>query len=117
MATCELTLALSSRALELEGYEVRIAYDGPAALTAAAAFNPTVVLLDLGLPAMDGYEVARRLRTLPGFTTARIVAVSGYGQESDRKRTAEWGFDRHLVKPVDLAEILALLEEWRGLAE
>jgi signal transduction histidine kinase/DNA-binding response OmpR family regulator len=98
-------------ALQLEGHEVRVAYDGPAALGIAEDFRPTVVLLDIGLPLMDGYEIARRLRSMPGGTGMRLVAMSGYGLDSHRQRTAEAGFDFHLVKPVDFAELNSLLGE------
>jgi len=101
-------------ALELKQYEVRIAYDGPTALSLAAEFAPTVVLLDIGLPVMDGYEVARRLRSMPSGPSMRLVAVSGYGLESDRQRTAESGFDLHLVKPVDFEALDSVLKEWSG---
>jgi PAS domain S-box-containing protein len=92
------------------GHEVRVAYSGTAALEAALSFQPEVVLLDLGLPDIDGCEVAVRLRQNPDHRKARIIAVSGYGQEADFQRSQEAGFDTHLVKPVDpqkLAEVLA----------
>jgi CheY-like chemotaxis protein/nitrogen-specific signal transduction histidine kinase len=95
--------------LEIWGYEVRTAYDGPAALGMAAAYQPDTVLLDIGLPAMDGYTVARRLRDVPGCETAMLVAVSGYGQDDDLRRSREAGFDHHLTKPVDPLKLEALL--------
>jgi signal transduction histidine kinase/DNA-binding response OmpR family regulator len=98
--------------LRLKGWDVRLACDGPATLKAALAFRPDAVLLDLGLPVMDGYEVARRLRAQPFGERLVIVAASGYGQEHDRRRSAEAGFDDHLVKPLDpshLTETLASL--------
>ncbi|HSY39744.1 MAG TPA: ATP-binding protein, partial [Polyangia bacterium] len=85
------------------GYEIETAYDGPAALRIASVFRPEVCLVDIGLPAMDGYELAKRLREsqhLPGG--ARLIAVTGYGQETDRVRSLEAGFDHHLVKPVNI---------------
>jgi CheY-like chemotaxis protein len=91
--------------------EVRVAYDGPTALEAAGAFRPDVVLLDIGMPGMDGYEVARRFRALPDVGGATLVALTGWGQDADRRRTAEAGFDRHLVKPVDPRAIRALLDD------
>ncbi len=97
--------------LRLLGHDVHTAHDGPAALRAAAAFAPEMVLLDIGLPGMDGYEVARRLRTLPQVRGALLVAQTGWGQEEDRRKSREAGFDHHLVKPVDpavLREVLAL---------
>jgi CheY-like chemotaxis protein len=99
---------LLATALRLSGHDVRVAHDGPSALALAGDFPPEVAFLDLGLPVMDGFELGRRLRPLLAGRPLRIVAVSGYGQPVDRARSAEAGFDRHLVKPVDLAELLAL---------
>ncbi len=80
--------------------------------------RPEVVLLDIGLPGMDGYEVASRLRATPGLAGLRLVAVTGYGQESDRRRARLAGFDHHLVKPVDLDRLRALLAgEWADFLE
>ena len=86
-------------------YQVWAAPDGPSALLMAAANPPDVVLLDIGLPRMDGYEVARLLRKQPGLEGAVLIAVTGYGQEEDRRRTREAGLNAHLVKPVDLADL------------
>ncbi len=86
--------------LELWGHEARSAQDGPEALSLAAEFQPEIVLLDIGLPGMDGYEVARRMRVLPAGRNSLIVAVTGYGRNSDRLQSQEAGFDHHLVKPV-----------------
>ena len=96
-------------ALRHEGHDVREAYDGLTALVAAAQFKPQLVLLDLGLPGMDGFEIARRLRADPQFGALKIVALTGFGQEQDRRRTAEVGIDRHLVKPVSLDAILEVI--------
>jgi PAS domain S-box-containing protein len=96
--------------LQLAGHEVRTAHDGPTALLIAQAFHPEVVLLDIGMPGMDGYEVARRLRQQPQGQAAHLVALTGWGQETDRRRSTEAGFDYHLVKPVQpnaLEEVLA----------
>jgi PAS domain S-box-containing protein len=98
-------------ALETFGYEVQVAHDGPTALALAAEFRPDIVLLDIGLPVMDGYEVARRLRAEPFGAHVRIIAVTGYGQESDRRRSREAGFVDHMVKPVDLAALRRILSE------
>jgi two-component system CheB/CheR fusion protein len=95
--------------LRLGGHETRTAHDGPSALEAAGEFLPEVVLLDLGLPGMDGYEVAKRLRQRPETERALLVAVTGYGQEEYRKRAREGGFDHHLVKPVHLSQLEELL--------
>jgi len=87
------------------GHSVRVAADGPTALEIAADFKPDVALLDIGLPVMDGYEVARRLREQPGCAKMRLIALTGYGQESDHDRSRRAGFEDHLVKPVDLDAI------------
>ncbi|MBA3231593.1 MAG: response regulator [Acidobacteria bacterium] len=96
-------------ALEQVGYVIELAYDGPSALARAQSFQPAVILLDIGLPVMDGYEVAERLRSSPGTHRPVLVALTGYGQDSDRQRSREAGFDHHLVKPVDLEELERLL--------
>jgi CheY-like chemotaxis protein len=94
--------------LKLSGHDVTIAHDGPGALAAAAGKSPELVLLDIGLPGMDGYAVAARLRAA-GLNGASIVAVTGYGQEEDLRRSNEAGFDHHLVKPVDAAMIRKII--------
>jgi signal transduction histidine kinase len=94
------------KALERLGYAVAIAHDGPAALRAAAVFEPEIALLDIGLPVMDGYELARRLAAL---RQVHLVAISGYGQEADRRRSAEAGFQVHLTKPVDLGHLESVM--------
>ena len=88
--------------LELLGHRVTLAYDGPGALAAAAAAPPELVLLDIGLPGMDGYAVAARLRAA-GHACATLIALTGYGQDEHLRRSSEAGFDRHLVKPLDFA--------------
>ena len=96
--------------LDLLGYQVRVCHDGPAALDAARDFDPDVCLLDIGLPkGMDGYEVARRLRA-GGHATTFLAALTGYGQEEDRRRSADAGFQAHLVKPVDPKTLTELLD-------
>src|SRR5262249_4644033 len=87
--------------LRLYGHDVRLAHDGEAALEEARAFRPDVMFLDLSLPKMDGYEVARRLRLEPAMSGVTLVAMTGYGQEEERRRTQEAGFNLHLVKPVN----------------
>jgi two-component system CheB/CheR fusion protein len=94
----------------LYGQDVRVAHDGPAALESAAEFRPEIVLLDIGMPGMDGYEVARRLRDEPEHAALKIVALTGWGQEADRLRSKAVGFDHHLVKPVDPDDVCRLLE-------
>ena len=95
--------------LAARGHDIRVAHDGVEALRASAEFQPHAAFLDLGLPVMDGYELASRLRELPGLQDIRLIAVTGYGQESDRRRTRAAGFQHHLVKPVDVTAIEALL--------
>jgi PAS domain S-box-containing protein len=95
--------------LRLGGHEVQMAHDGHQALALAAATRPSIVLLDIGLPGMNGYEVARRLKQLPGMSAVRLVAITGYGQEKDRIASADAGFELHLTKPVDPDELIGLL--------
>jgi signal transduction histidine kinase len=97
-----------SEALESEGHEVRVAFDGASAVALGQEYRPSVVFLDIGLPVMDGYEVARKLRALDNGYRPLLVAISGYGQPSDRQRAIEAGFDQHLVKPVSVEITLAL---------
>jgi signal transduction histidine kinase len=87
--------------LAYSGHDVRVAHGGVEALSAAREFAPNVMILDLGMPEMDGYAVARAVRSDPRFATTRLIALSGYGQAEDRRRTADVGFDEHLVKPVE----------------
>ena len=89
-----------SMLLEMWGHEVAFAYDGPSALETAEQWQPEAVFLDIGLPGMDGYEVAERLRELPHAKDAVLIAITGYGQEDDRQRSRRAGIDHHLVKPV-----------------
>ncbi len=91
------------------GHDTRTAYDGEAAVTAAAEFQPSVVLLDIGLPKLNGYEVCRRIRQQPGGDKVVIIAQTGWGQDEDRQRAEEAGFDYHLVKPVDMPDLLKIL--------
>jgi len=98
--------------LETSGHEVEVAYSAQKALEMAVEHQPDIVLLDIGLPDMDGYEVAKHLRQTPELKEMRLIAITGYGQESDRQRSREAGFDEHLVKPVEwqkLEELLASL--------
>ncbi len=98
-----------SMLLEHEGNETRIAHSGPEALALVAEMRPQIVLLDLGLPGLDGYEVARRLRADGSLVQPLIVAISGWGAEEDRRKAREAGFDQHLTKPVDHARLTELL--------
>ena len=95
--------------LQMFGHEVQAAYSGQTALETAVEYQPDFVLLDIGLPDMNGYEVARRLRQQPQTKDVRLIAMTGYGQDSDRQRSEEAGFDHHLVKPVDSQKLQDLL--------
>ncbi len=99
--------------LRLRGHEVAIAFSGPMALEAVAAFHPDIVLLDIGLPGLDGYQVARAIRRQEGGAKVILVALTGYGQEEDRRLALEAGFDHHLTKPVDPTVIYALVAAGR----
>jgi two-component system CheB/CheR fusion protein len=95
--------------LKLFGHEVASAHDGPSAVETAAAFAPDLALVDIGLPQMNGYEVARRIRENPALQHVMLVAQTGWGQDEERRRSKEAGFDRHLVKPVDINTVQELL--------
>ena len=95
--------------LELLGYEVRTAHDGEQALEEADRFRPDLVLMDIGMPRMDGYEAARRLRQAAWAADVRLVALTGWGQDEDRRRSEEAGFDDHLIKPVDPTALQTIL--------
>jgi CheY-like chemotaxis protein len=98
--------------LQLEGHEVKTVGDGTEALASAPIYAPDIVLLDIGLPGMDGYEVAVRLRGLPQTASACLIALTGYGQPADRARAREAGFDHHLTKPADPDDLLRLIDGW-----
>lgn len=93
--------------LSQKGYDTRVAHDALRALEIAAVFAPRIAFIDIGLPVMDGYELAERLRAMPALNDIRLIALTGYGQESDRRRAREAGFDQHLVKPVDIRAVEA----------
>jgi two-component system CheB/CheR fusion protein len=97
--------------LRLWGYEVAVAADGPTALEIAGSFRPDVLLLNIGLPGLDGYELARRLRQQGALAAARFIALTGYRQEGDRRRATDAGFDHHLTKPADPKVLRELLRE------
>jgi two-component system OmpR family response regulator len=99
-----------SMLLEMWGHEVAFAFDGPSALETAEQWQPEAVFLDIGLPGMDGYEVAERLRELPQARDAVLIAITGYGQEDDRLRSRRAGIDHHLVKPVAPDALRSLIE-------
>jgi CheY-like chemotaxis protein len=97
--------------LQLSGHQTATAFDGKAALEIADAFRPHVLLLDIGMPELNGYEVARSVRSLPWGRDALLIALTGWGQDEDRRRSQEAGFDAHLVKPVDHGQLMRLLAE------
>jgi two-component system CheB/CheR fusion protein len=97
------------------GFECRAAETGLDALTAVDEFRPDVAILDVGLPGIDGFEVARRLRTHPRHASLCLIALTGYGQAADRATARDAGFDEHLVKPVHAEQLLSLLAEMRGM--
>ena len=100
---------LLSIALQRRGHVTRVTHDGPSALELIDSFTPDVAVLDIGLPVMDGYALARRLRVKPELANTRLIALTGYGQAKDRQRSAEAGFIAHCVKPVRIDELDALL--------
>jgi CheY-like chemotaxis protein len=97
--------------LELEGFAVTIAHDGAHALAAFEAGQPRIVLLDIGMPKIDGYEVARRIRRHPGGRAVVLIAVTGFGQSGDKARARAAGFDHHMTKPLELEQLSALLAD------
>jgi PAS domain S-box-containing protein len=97
--------------LELDGHEVRLANDGEQAISAVAVAAPDVVFLDIGMPTLNGYEAARRIRALPSGKAMKLIALTGWGQPGDRERAMEAGFDVHLTKPVDHAKVRELLQQ------
>jgi CheY-like chemotaxis protein len=102
--------ATMARLLEILGYRVRTASDGALAIALAKSFLPDAVLLDLGLPGMNGYQVCQALKDVPELKHTTIIALTGYGQSEDRRRVREAGFDFHLIKPAEVGEIRKLLE-------
>ena len=104
-----LALLLTQR-----GYEVEVAHDAVAGLKGALAFRPAVALLDIGLPEMDGYELARRLKAKPALRDVRLIAVTGYGQPSDRQKALDAGFFEHVAKPFEFERLADLIEAGDG---
>lgn len=96
--------------LKMQGNQVHIAYDGPSALKIAGQCKPSVVLMDIGMPGMDGYEVAREMRRRPELGGITLIALTGWGKDEDRQRSHEAGFDHHLIKPVELDALESLLD-------
>lgn len=109
----EDTAEMLSMLLSGKGHETYVALDGTAALAAAATFQPHIGLLDLSLPGMSGYELALRLREMPGLSRIRLVAVTGHGSDAHRARARAAGFDEHMLKPVNLQAVDAVLASVR----
>jgi CheY-like chemotaxis protein len=103
--------------LRLEGHEAKVVTESAEVLGSARVFEPQVVVLDIGLPGLDGYQIARQLRAQPHMRDALLIAVTGYGREEDRASAAAAGFDCHFVKPADPLEIQAAIDRGRGNAE
>ena len=97
----------------MSGHQVSLAHDGSQALDLAAEQRPDLILLDVGLPGIDGYEVARRVRQLPALDHTRLIAMTGYGQDSDKQAAADAGFDAHIVKPVEYPTLMEAIEGLR----
>ena len=100
--------------LKFLGADVRVVGDGRSALEIISSYRPSVVLLDIGMPGMDGYEVARRIRAQPDLGEVMLIALTGWGQEDDRRRSQSAGFDHHLIKPADIGALRALLDSVEG---
>jgi CheY-like chemotaxis protein/anti-sigma regulatory factor (Ser/Thr protein kinase) len=103
-----------SALLRITGNDTEMAHDGLEAVEAAARLRPDVVLLDIGLPRLNGYDACRRIRLLPGGNNMVLIAMTGWGQESDRLRSRQAGFDHHMVKPVDFAALMKAIAETRA---
>ena len=95
--------------LKAQGHDVRTAYNGPDAVKTAAEFHPQVIMLDIGLPVLNGYEVAKQIRAQPEGEKIMLIALTGYGQDSDRRTSSDAGFDHHLVKPARFEQLLQIL--------
>ena len=110
-AACGYARAGSSDLMMLGafGYDVRAAPAGPSALALLDTFSPSLAILDIGLPGMDGYEVAREIRSRPTIGSPTLVALTGYGQQEDRKRARAAGFDHHFIKPADVRALQKLI--------
>jgi CheY-like chemotaxis protein len=96
--------------LDLDGFDVTTVYDGVAAVAKAETFQPEIVVMDIGMPGMDGYDAARLIRQQPGGAGMVLIAVTGWGQAADKKRAGQAGFDHHLVKPVDYDQLMQCLQ-------
>ena len=99
-----------AKLLRLQGHDVEVAHDGLSALETAKTHLPALIFLDIGMPGMDGHEVAERLRKIPGLEGTVLAALTGWDQQEDRRRTAEAGFDHHLLKPLEPKVLVELLD-------
>lgn len=99
--------------LEALGYVAQVVYDGESAVRTAAALRPGVIIMDVGLPGMNGYDAARRIRSENPGLAVLIIALTGWGQQADRQRSAAAGIDHHLIKPLDLAVLQEILDSWQ----
>ena len=97
--------------LETQGYDVVTCFDGPSAISLAESFQPQVILLDIGMPVMNGLEVCRRIRAHPKLRATTIYAQTGWGDQAIRQKTRDAGFDHHMTKPIDLDALLSLIED------
>jgi len=102
--------------LQLDGHEVRVAYSGEDALAMGTRFRPQLMLIDLSMPGMDGYSLARQIRANEWGSAVILVAVTGLGEEDVQRKTRDNGFDHHLVKPVEISSLQSLLKEYAGPA-
>ena len=105
---------MTAALLEEFGHKIEIAHDGFAGLELSKKHRPEVILLDIGLPGLDGYEVARRLRKEQEFHDTLILAVTGYGQKRDRERSEAAGFNAHIIKPVDYEALVSIIDKWQS---
>ena len=104
-----------SMLFELSGFEAESVHDGPSALRAAMEFRPDAVVLDIGLPGLDGYQVARHFRSSPELHGMVLIALTGYGQDADREHSRQAGFDHHFVKPTDPSTLCEILARYAAL--
>lgn len=108
--------AMLTALVKLVGYDVRTAHDGADAVEQAEEYRPHIILMDIGMPRLSGLDAARRIRRQPAGASVRLIAITGWGQEMDRQRSKEAGFDLHLVKPVEMDELFKVLEANIGVA-
>ena len=103
-----------AKLLQILGHQVQVAHDGPSGLDTARRSNPEIIILDIGLPGMDGYQVAAHIREEEATKGVVMIAITGYGQDEDRRRAKEAGFDHHLVKPIASQVLIEIIQGSRG---